>query len=347
MSNERRHWADETPATRLYGMVLGTGNAPEPLPHRAPGEEGARADLIRRALLALGILGLMVGIAATSFLHGSGGAAEGPPVSVAAGVAGGGPGESGWRLRDATRTRHEIHLRSFVSRGEWEQARDEALSLLRLDPFHDEARSLLRRAQATLDGGPDDVAATAEPSTGRRSARAVIAYESARREVRKLHSEAIDRSYPDPIIAASIRRYALDGTIEAALDDLRARAGEMEDAEAAELLVDRLRRFASSLKDGHAAMAAGRLIDADASWGLAFAIENSLLPAEVASVAVRDARTLLGKAWYEEGARHAARYQWEEASAAWRRGQTVDPSHLELRVALQRLEERRAAGGAR
>ncbi|HWV36943.1 MAG TPA: hypothetical protein VN033_00535 [Vulgatibacter sp.] len=187
-------------------------------------------------------------------------------------------------------------------------------------------------AAAKGRSGKDAVAAAAARSTS--------AYEAARRRMRLRTHEAIDARHPHAGIAAALKRHAWDGRLEQAIEDLRKLRGAAPEAAG---ILDSLRAIAAGLEGGRAVLAEGRLSEADPLFGHAFEAERSILPAEVSSVAVREARRQLAQAWFEEGRRFLGRDQLDDAVAAWRRGLAADPSHLDLRAAIQRAAERAAA----
>ncbi|HEY0840074.1 MAG TPA: hypothetical protein VGD74_07800 [Vulgatibacter sp.] len=170
--------------------------------------------------------------------------------------------------------------------------------------------------------------------------KASIAYDEARREVRRRVFEAIDAMYPDAAIAAAMRRYAWEGRIDLATEDLRKLQHSSGDAGTdIEWLVGRLRYVAARLEAGRLAWVDGRLAEADPLWREAFAAERTILPEGVTSVPVREARRHLAQAWHREGLRFEARDQVAAAVAAWKRGLKADPGDLDLRIALQRAAE--------
>jgi len=172
------------------------------------------------------------------------------------------------------------------------------------------------------------------------AARSTSAYEEARREMRRRTHEAIDAMFPHAGIAAAMKRQAWDGRLDQAIEDLRKLRS---DEPAADEILAGLRAIAAGLEGGRVALADGRLAEADSLWRRAFEAERELLPAEVSSVPVREARRQLAQAWFEDGRRFLARDEVDAAVASWRRGLAADPSHLDLRAALQRAAERSAA----
>lgn len=250
-----------------------------------------------------------------------------------------------WKVRDATRTRLELRLRERIARRAADDARAEAQALVQLDPFHAEARAFLRSAathepsRSPREEGP--AAASRESASPQGEAKAAGAYEEARREVRRGVFAAIDSMYPDPAVAAAVRRYAWEGRIDPATEDLRKLQRTKGDAgEDVEALIGRLRQVATKLEAGRLAWVDGRLAEADPLWRDAFAAERALLPEGVTSVPVREARHHLAQAWHREGLRLESRDQLAAAVAAWKKGIAADPADLDLRTALQRAVER-------
>lgn len=246
-----------------------------------------------------------------------------------------------WKVRDAARTRLELRLRERIARSAWIEARAEAEALAVLDPFNAEARAFLKREPAA---GP-----SAADGAGRiGDTKGASAYEEARREVRRRVFEAIDSGFPDAAIAAAIRKYAWEGRLDPATEDLRKLLrSRSDDSAAIAELIGGLRHIASRLEAGRLAWADGRLAEADPLWHEAFAAERRLLPEGVTSVPVREARRHLAQGWYQEGRRLEARDQRDAAVAAWRKGLAADPSDLDLRTALQRAMERPVDGGTK
>lgn len=218
-------------------------------------------------------------------------------------------------------------------------------------PSGNEAGASTVLGPATKGRSREDTAASA-PDAGvaadRRSrqdadaaaaARSTSAYEEARREMRRRTHEAIDAAYPRTGIASAMKRYAWDGRLDQAIEDLRKLRS---DEPAADEYLSGLRSIAAGLEGGRVALAEGRLAEADSLWRRAFDAERSMLPADVSSVPVREARRQLAQAWFDDGRRFLERDEIDAAVASWRRGLAADPSHLDLRAALQRAAERSA-----
>lgn len=247
-----------------------------------------------------------------------------------------GEDEAAWKRRDAARTRLEIRLGDLVAAKDFGAARIEAEALVALDPFHAGARSLLREPIPDAAAAAKGSDATDGTNAGA-AARSTNAYEEARKEVRRRTIEAIDGMYPHPGVAAAIRRWAWEGRLDQAIEELRKLRGDVPGVDGT---LAGLRLVAARLEAGRLAQSDGRLSEADAILHQAFEAERTLLPEGVASVAVREARRQLAQGWFDEGRRFAGRDQLAEAESAWRRGLAADPSHLDLRAALQRAAER-------
>ncbi|AKU91524.1 hypothetical protein AKJ08_1911 [Vulgatibacter incomptus] len=263
-------------------------------------------------------------------------------------------------MRDATRRRHEVHLRAFLDRESWTEASAEAQALLDLDPFHDEARIARRRAQAAIehaagagacaegvaDGGraQKESCTTGTAASSRRGRDAEArGWAEARQKVRALAAEALEQAYPEPGVATAVGLFVLDGKVDAALDALRKlrKAGiePRADDRALQSLAAGITLIGGKFKDGQTAFLAGRLTEAHAQWTVAIEEERRILPPGISSVATRSVRRSLAQAWLEEGTRFEARGQLDAAAAAWKRGAWAEPSNLEIRAALQRLEK--------
>lgn len=247
-----------------------------------------------------------------------------------------GEDESFWKSRDAARTRLELRLADRLRSKDLDAARIEAEALAALDPFHAGARAFLRTPKPISDA---TAAAKRDAREDADASRSTNAYEEARKEVRRRTVEAIDAMYPHPAVAAAIRRWAWEGRLDQAIEELRKLRGEEPGADG---VLAGLRLMAAKLEAGRLASADGRLSEADVLLQQAFDAERALLPEGVASVGVREARRQLAQGWFEEGRRYAGRDQLAEAEGAWRRGLSADPSHLDLRVALQRVAEEAA-----